>query len=91
MISSRIMRRVRHVPGIVVTSGLYSFLMCKCERSKSLGKPIRRWEGNTKAYLQEIKRVDRLDSSGSRQGQDALSCGSSDKLPRLKKYGEFLD
>jgi hypothetical protein len=55
------MRRVRHVPGIVVTRGLYSFLMCKREGKKSLGKPRRRWEDNIKIYLEDIGRVDRLD------------------------------
>jgi hypothetical protein len=55
------MRRVGHVPGIVVTRGLYSVLMCKREEKKKTGKPRRRWEDNIKIYLQETGWVDRLD------------------------------
>ena len=55
MIKSRRMRRAEHVARKGERRGVYRFLAGKPERKRPLGRPRRRWEGNIKMDLQEVR------------------------------------
>jgi hypothetical protein len=46
-------------------SGVYWVLVGRPDANRPLGKPMRRWKGNIKIYLQEVGGGHGLDSSGS--------------------------
>ena len=51
---SRRMRWVGHLACMRERRGLYSVLVWRRERTRSLGRPRRRWEDNIKMYLQGV-------------------------------------
>jgi hypothetical protein len=51
VIKSRRMRWAEHVACMGKRRGLYRFLVGKSEGKRHLGRPRRRWEGNTKMDL----------------------------------------
>jgi hypothetical protein len=53
MIKSR-MRWVWHIARMGERSGVYRVLVGKPEGKRPLGRPRRRWEDNSKMYLQEV-------------------------------------
>jgi len=54
VIKSRRMRRAEYVACMWERRGLYSVLVGKPERKRSLGRPRRRWEDNIKMYHQGV-------------------------------------
>jgi len=55
VIKSRRISWAGHVARIGERRGVYRFLMGKPEGKRTLGRPRRRWEGNIKMVLQEVR------------------------------------
>ena len=55
VIKSRIMRWAGHIACMGERRGLYRVLVGKKEGKRPLGRPRRRWEGNIKMDLQEVR------------------------------------
>ena len=65
VIKSRRMRWAGHMALMGEGRGMYRVLVEKPEGKRPLGRPRRRWEGNIKMDLQEVRWGHGLDWSGS--------------------------
>jgi hypothetical protein len=63
----------------------------KPEGKRPLERPRRRWENNIKMDLGDVGWGDRLDPSGSGQGQVAGSCKCCNEPSGSRKCEEFLE
>jgi hypothetical protein len=89
--NARRLRWARYMARMGESRGTYRVVVGKAERSRSLGRPRRRWEHNIKRQLRQLRWGYGLDRSGTGQEQVADSCECGNETSDSIKCGEFLE